>query len=125
MVKEEAAVAYAARTSEQQVVQTELDGLNKIFAVDARGDQNEDHEMAMLGLFGECFEKQITQYRYKLCWMEEMKQGHTLLGKYKEWKVVDDLIIMEFKEGEKCWGAGLRRLAVLCCFCWCSFKSLL
>ena len=115
-IADDATKQYNVELSNKNTMRSDLDKLENMFSVDVKGDLGEDHEFAMLGMFGECFEKQIDKYPYKLCWLDEMKQSHTRLGKFAAWEKGDDHLIMRYSNGEKCWGADNRsaRIKVVC-----------
>lgn len=68
----------------------------------------------------ECFTIRQKQYTYEFCPFKSMYQkegsGSTSLGRFEGWKQNSDELIMEFRNGQRCWNGPARSadVAMIC-----------
>lgn len=78
-------------------------------------------DRAYFALQDACIERAIDKYTYKLCAFADVKQDHTLLGKWSGWSTQSDGAVdyahMRFANGYKCWNGPERcvRVSLLRC----------
>lgn len=65
-------------------------------------------QRAYFALQDECVERQVDKYTYKFCAFKEIKQDHTLLGKWDGWDDGSEYTRMRFTGGQKCWNGPER-----------------
>jgi len=66
-------------------------------------------------LVGTCVEKQLQEYKYKICFFNDARQGHTSLGRFEGWEEpteVSSSPTMKFTNGDHCHGGPARTLQV-------------
>ena len=67
-------------------------------------------EKIFASLYEKCFDFQVKEYIYKFCMFKNVKQSHTDIGNWKEWK--NGYETMVYEGGAHCWNGPTRQTTV-------------
>ncbi|XJO73867.1 hypothetical protein BDV3_004778 [Batrachochytrium dendrobatidis] len=98
-------------------IKKQLDNVNyQMQRITKELDLDYGPEDVFVSLYRQCFEQNHMQYKYKLCFMEDVHQDRVNLGIFDSWGTGESNTKyheMNFKQGEQCWNGPERSTKVM------------
>ena len=100
--------SYETLISAKKTYKTELEDLERLINFDL------ESELGLSKLYKMCFEKQINEYKYNHCFLDNVEQNKVLLGKFTKFNRDEksDILRLYYENGQRCWGADSRSVTI-------------